>query len=770
MDTNRFKVFAHPLINGLSDHDAQIVTLYDIVSTNTTKMQLFTRTIESNSINRFIEMLSNENWDEVFQDLEVNFVFNKFHDIYLRLFYCCFPLKKKPHSRIPKNWITNGIKISCAKKRELFRIYRFTNDLGFKRYYKKYCKILASVIVAAKKKFYNEQILNSRNKIKTTWNIIKTTTNNRNNNTNLNFLNTKNGLASDPVQITESFNTYFTSIAGQFIMETKSHKNLVNDNPLSFLYGKFNQFKSRLKFKFTTTHEINKMIMSLNVKDSYGYDEISSRILKISAPFIVSPLTFIINKILSSGVFPDRLKFSEVIPIFKKGSKTELANYRPVSLLPVFSKIIEKIIYKRLYNYLCEHNLLCKEQFGFRSNISTDSAIFDLLNSVLFSLDKKHFVGGLFCDLQKAFDCVNHKILLDKLKFYGVLGLEYRLIQSYLCNRFQRVKLRNKVEGLTTSTWRKVEHGVPQGSVLGPLLFLVYINDLVGVFTNAVNPVLFADDTSIIINDADPDEFIKKLEETVRQCIRWFQCNLLSMNYDKTHILQFSMKNQKQLNTQVVATNSIISNVNAIKFLGLKLDKNLSWEYHILDLKQKLNKACYAIRTTKSFMSQHALKMIYCSYFHSIMSHGIIFWGNSQTNGDIFKIQKRTVRILANKMRHDSCRSLFQELQILTLSAQYIYSLLVFVVKNKNLYTLNSEIHNVHTRTKNDLHLPSVNRTITQRGVLYSGSILFNSLPTRIKCLSGDETTFKKKLRNFLLQHTIYSIEEFYQAVLKDKS
>jgi len=229
--------------------------------------------------------------------------------------------------------------------------------------------------------------------------------------------------------------------------------------------------------------------------------------LKISPPYILSPLTYIFNKILSSGIFPDRLKFSEVKPIFKKGSTTEFSNYRPISLLTSFSKIIEKIIYKRLYKHLNELNILVNEQFGFREKSSIDLATYALLNTVLLSLDKKNLVGGLFCDLQKALDCVNHDILLAKLEFYGISGIANKLMRSYIKNRYQRVVIKDNMFNKLTSKWEPVEHGVPQGSVLGPLLFLIYINDLSRTLSSVANLILFVDDTSIIISNTDLQEF-----------------------------------------------------------------------------------------------------------------------------------------------------------------------------------------------------------------------------------------------------------------------
>ncbi len=193
----------------------------------------------------------------------------------------------------------------------------------------------------------------------------------------------------------------------------------------------------------TSTHEIDNIIQSLKPKDSHGFDEISTRILKISAPFITSPLTFIFNRVLRTGIFPERMKLSIIKPLLKKGSSTELANYRPISLLTAFLKILEKIIYKRLYSYLIMHNLLCEEQFGFREKLLTYSATNALINSILSSLEEKKFVGGIFCDINKAFDCVNHEILLAKLNWYGISGTPNRLIGSYLRERYQSIEITN---------------------------------------------------------------------------------------------------------------------------------------------------------------------------------------------------------------------------------------------------------------------------------------------------------------------------------------
>jgi hypothetical protein len=242
----------------------------------------------------------------------------------------------------------------------------------------------------------------------------------------------------------------------------------------------------------------------------------------------------------------------------------------------------------------------------------------------------------------------------------------------------------------------------------------------------------------------------------------WFQSNLLTLNCNKTIFLQFLTKKNKEIKIQIIASNSIITNINSTKFLGLIIDNTLSWSDQIVALTSKLNKACYAIRAVKSCKSLDVLRTIYFSCVHSVISYGIIFWGNSHLSTKIFKIQKRIIRIITNIGRRDSCRQLFTQLQILPLPSQYIFSLLVFV-NNRELFLTNSEIHGINTRYNHNLHLPTTNLTLVQKGVLYSGSKIYNCLPSSIKAHSNDAKSFKTTLKSYLMEHAFYSLDEYYQ-------
>jgi hypothetical protein len=298
-------------------------------------------------------------------------------------------------------------------------------------------------------------------------------------------------------------------------------------NPTNYLENSFRRPCTKISWQYASIYKTEKIIKSLKIKNTCGYDEISNRIIKLTAPFTFSPLTCICNAVLNTGVFPDTVKYAIVKPIFKKGNKRELSNYRPISLLTSFSKIIKKVIYARLHAHIDMNNILVHKQYGFSTHSSTQQAAFTLINSILTAMNNNQIVGGIFCDLQKAFDCVNHKILLEKPEFYGVEGKFKTLIESYLTGRYRRVALDNITDNNSSSKWEVIKCGVPQGSILGPLFFLIYINDLPTIVNKDNNMVLFTDDTSIIITDSNRRDFNINANQMFQNINTWFKVNLL---------------------------------------------------------------------------------------------------------------------------------------------------------------------------------------------------------------------------------------------------
>ncbi len=404
------------------------------------------------------------------------------------------------------------------------------------------------------------------------------------------------------------------------------------------------------------TYEIEKIIQSIKTTNTTGYNEISNHIIKLSAPYIISPLTHICNAALEMGVFSNRLKFAIVRPIHNNGNKHDVSNYRPISLLTSFSKVFEKLICNRIYRHLEMSNILSKQQFGFRAKYSMEQAAFPLINSILATLNNQ-IAGGIFCDLLKAFDCVNHKILLDKLQVYGIHGKLNMLIQSYFTNRYQKVTYNNN-----SSSWERINCGVPQGSILGPLFFFLYINDIPTVISDNNNMVLYADDTSFIITDKKSENFNSHANMIFNNINIWFRNNLLHLNLSKTHYLEFRNMKQRKIKGQIHYNHNYITNATHIKFHGLIIDDMLSCNQHIDQVTRKLSSATCVLRHTKSSLPIDTLKIIHFAYVHTTISYGIIFWGNSFTAKNVFLFQKKILRIIANKQPRDSCKVLLKDL------------------------------------------------------------------------------------------------------------
>jgi hypothetical protein len=742
--------------NGLSDHEAQLLSIPLPTSGIKQKDVSLRRKINEINMIDFKIKLSYEEWDSVFNNKDFNTSFKQFLNILLRYFYASFHLIKCQKTR-QKPWTTTGIKISCINKRLLYAEMKKNTNPSNCTYYKNYCKILARVIIAAKKMAYDHQIKHSNNKVKTTWKII---------NSEILKKGKKGNMGTSNIPITkdsaEIFNKHFSEVAD------KIHKKIKEDNPkdsdyltdsMIFMTEAFKSSFPTIKFTKTTNREIERIIGSLKSSYTHGYDEISNNILKACRNFISVPLSYLCNRMLFEGVFPERLKYAEIIPIYKKGDKNKVVNYRPISILTSINKIFEKVIYSRLIKHFNENSILSKHQYGFRANLGTENAIFRLISEILSSLNQKRQISGIFCDLEKAFDCISHEVLLKKLKFYGIRDKQYDLIKSYLTNRKQRTVLKGIDNVKIYSDWEGPTNGVPQGSILGPLLFVIFINDLPKILENWSVPILFADDTSVLISHVNPIQLKNTMHNVYRTLDNWFKSNMLSLNSSKTNYINFTIKNPIEKGMEEI--DSIITSTMQTNFLGLGIKHDMTWDKHIDEIINKLRTASYMIRNVKQLVSMKALISVYYSYFHSTMTYGIIFWGNSTQAERVFKIQKRVIRIIKGCGMWESCREHFREMKILPLRSQYIFSLMMFAVKNKDLFNINRDCHQINTRQHMNMHMSQVNFSKYGNGVCHMAVKIYNGLPKNLKVITNHIKKFKIGIKEFLTSNAFYTVQEF---------
>ena len=334
------------------------------------------------------------------------------------------------------------------------------------------------------------------------------------------------------------------------------------------------------------------------------------------------------------------MKTAKIIPIFKSGQKDVFTNYRPVSLLCQFSKILEKIVIKRLDKFIEKFNLLAEGQYGFRNNRSTSMALLDLMEEITNSIDNKKHMIGVFIDLKKAFDTIDHSILLKKLEIYGIRGATNDWFRSYLTGRNQIVSVKGCASGKLTSTC-----GVPQGSILGPILFIVYINDMCNI-SEICKYILFADDTNIFCSHANAQQLQENMNAELLKLKQWFQTNKLSLNITKTNYMLVG--NKKIENPCIQIDHQVLTRVEKTKFLGVTIDDQMTWKQHIQIVQSKISRILGMMYKTKAFLNSTSLKYLYTSLILPHLMYCAEVWGNTYFSNlkCLYLAQKRALRII----------------------------------------------------------------------------------------------------------------------------
>lgn len=725
---------------GLSDHypvffSRKVTTHEPKASHYTIQYRSFKRFDET----EFISDLQSVPWDiiKVFDD--VNDALNAWYSLFLEVIDKHVPLKmhRVKHKNQP-NWLSPEI-IDSIKIRDRFKA------IGNKEQYKLWRNKVVNMIKKSKKVNYERLVENSKIQPTTIWKIFKELGASKNKSSKENKVQSiKIGSKEihDPEEIANSFNDFFINIA-ENIKEPTPHSN--HEKLQEYCDAKLTENAS-FNLPLLENGKVLKFLKGLDVSKSTGTDNIGPRLLKIAAPCIADSLTYLCNLSIISSTFPEKWKEAKVKPLHKSGPSNDLNNFRPISILPVLSKLIEKHAHDSLLSYTEANNLLHGTQSGFRPNHSCETALVHMLDKWLTAIDRGDLVGVIFVDFRKAFDLVDHDILLKKLEVYRISKTSLSWFDSYLKSRKQKVSFNN-----TVSSQINIKYGVPQGSILGPLLFLLFINDLplhTNVFTD-----LYADDTTLYETNSSKKEIEVQLQKALSDLAQWCKLNGMVINMDKTKAMLVTTRQKRsRIDEELkISLNEMpLSLVSNDKVLGIQVDNNLTWSEHISKVSKKMSTNVWLLSKIKSYLSVEHRLLFYKSYIQPHLDYANIVWGNTTKTNllQIERLQRRACRVILN-YNLENVHQAMNDLKIMTFQERVFIrkAKFMFKVSNKitpdyisNIFQKRQQIDANGTESfilrsvaADSFVLPKPNTEMYKLSLAYSGPIVWNCLTKEIK-------------------------------------
>ena len=625
------------ILDDISDHMPCMITLF-----NQKKCRKEGRIVKSRSLTeKSIELIKcdlRRNWEHELEGKNVDESFKLFHTILMETIDKYAPEVEKRISAkklIRDPWITKGLIISMNKQRKLYQNMLVEKSDQSKQKYTTYRNKLKGLLRASKRKYLHDKCFEYKQNSKKLWELTNRIIGKENNKMHsIDSIRCSGILRSDPYNITTTFNDFFSTIGENYASKHHCTQKESND-----LLQNIVQNTHSLFLEPCTIEEVKRVIMNLPQKTSSGYDNISNILLKKLSASLLSPLNIIFNKSLSEGKFPETMKKADIVPLYKSKDEHECTNYRPISLLPTLSKLLEKIMYKRTYSFLENTGQLYNSQYGFREGHSCENAVSELLAEIIKGKQEGFHTVSMFLDLSKAFDTLEHKVLLNKLEKYGIRGIANEWYRDYLTNRKVRTKCNVASTGkMEYSDFKDINYGTPQGSCLGPLIFIIFTNDIHKEIQHCKS-LLFADDTTIYKSHRNLQYLTWCIEDDMRRIISWFRINKLTLNLDKTVCILFQKQGHDK-KIEIAMGDLTITNTKETKFLGMWIDEQLKWNTHIQKLILKLTRNMNLLRFNQHMMPTHTKKLVYHSHIASHIQYGLILWGNNATEEQMNKLQK----------------------------------------------------------------------------------------------------------------------------------